>query len=362
MRRSILYPTVTILALAACPGNPIQINAQFLFLTPDFKRQQPAAMVDVQLLANGNVVGRDTTDMDGKASFTFTSDPGRLTYQVRLSNAGLTFSLASCGGPPAQFQGTVLESFDTTSSVRVGVPTADFSATMAWTYLNKATNIANAIPQFHMFFINACTGVMSFFNKANQTITVNLKSGGGLDETLYHEYGHAVMYQANGGPYDNTNCIPHYMGQTENVNCAWIEGWANFFAVYVNSILTPAGDTTFQGRQIERYTSPVVGDSGYRDEGRVTAALWDLYDGSDDANFSSDPGLGLPGCGDGNQGNQVSLSQMLGSMKLGDPNPNLRNFWQQLRFALSPQQRAFASIVLSYNWIPRGATCAAERP
>ena len=54
-------------------------------------------------------------------------------------------------------------------------------------------------------------------------------------DTMVHEYGHAVMANVYDGDFPPNDCpSPHYVQQTSGINCAWIEGWADFLVVPVN--------------------------------------------------------------------------------------------------------------------------------
>ena len=105
-----------------------------------------------------------------------------------------------------------------------------------------------------------------------------------------HEYGHKIMYTVYGDWMPPTACpSPHYVKSAHNDQCAWREGWANFFALVVNNdpvFLWPSGSTL-------NLETPTWGTSTWDDgdtvEGRVAAALWDMLDTTDDG---SDETLG----------------------------------------------------------------------
>ena len=105
-------------------------------------------------------------------------------------------------------------------------------------------------------------------------------------DVVIHEYGHNVMYNVYGGYWPPNSCpSPHFIWQKSNVNCAWREGWAEFFplAVNGNSIYThtegPSYDENFEtGTSI---TVPVWED-GDTVEGRMAGTLWDIFDSNSD--------------------------------------------------------------------------------
>jgi hypothetical protein len=110
-------------------------------------------------------------------------------------------------------------------------------------------------------------------------------------DVILHEYGHNIMWVAYGHWFPTTNCpSPHYYNVNEHVNCAWTEGWASFFplAAYNDKYFSD----THQGFQLNFESGPWSGwDCGYDVEGRVTAALWDIYDTADDGYESYDGGF-----------------------------------------------------------------------
>ncbi|MFZ3133235.1 fascin domain-containing protein [Methanothrix sp.] len=102
-------------------------------------------------------------------------------------------------------------------------------------------------------------------------------------DTSIHEYGHNVMYNKNGKWMPVTHCPDvHYMFTNEHVNCAWTEGWADFFPLLINGnpIYIWASGAS------ENLETPTWGtpnkDNGPGVEGRVAGALWDIYDSNKD--------------------------------------------------------------------------------
>lgn len=98
-----------------------------------------------------------------------------------------------------------------------------------------------------------------------------------------HEYAHNIMYSAYGNRFPSSYCpSPHYINTLVHVNCAWTEGWANFFAMAVNDdpiIHWPSG--SWMNLEI-----PTWGTQGWENgdgvEGRVTGTLWDILDSAND--------------------------------------------------------------------------------
>ncbi len=102
-------------------------------------------------------------------------------------------------------------------------------------------------------------------------------------DIVIHEYGHNVMYVIYGDWMPTSHCpSPHYINGHSHTNCAWTEGWANFFPLVVKS------DPVLEYRN--HYSidleAPTWGSSNWDDgddvEGRVAGALWDIFDSVDD--------------------------------------------------------------------------------
>lgn len=98
---------------------------------------------------------------------------------------------------------------------------------------------------------------------------------------VLHEYGHNVMYNVY-GLIPGWCPDPHYINLSSNVQCAWTEGWANFFAIAVNN------DPVFRWASgaSENLETPTWGTPGWQEgvtvEGRVAGALWDMLDSVND--------------------------------------------------------------------------------
>lgn len=156
--------------------------------------------------------------------------------------------------------------------VQVGFP-----ADKGINYCGERTNSDTA------FFFRSCNGVTA--------ILLGSRSGRNSD-TMAHEYGHFVMWYGYGSsawpnPDPPQVCPqPHRRGEESPAECAWKEGWAEFYAL------------TATGSPERRYTSTTIdfdcyygdgtpppswdrsGDQAFGQlvEGRVTAALWDFID------------------------------------------------------------------------------------
>jgi len=110
--------------------------------------------------------------------------------------------------------------------------------------------------------------------------------GGDADDTpdrVLHEMGHSVMYNIYGNympPFPN--CNPHYINLVSSAGCAWDEGWAHFWALWCTNDPVrhfPGGSGV--DLEVPTWGTPDW-DNGDQVEGRVSGALWDIYDSTND--------------------------------------------------------------------------------
>ncbi len=101
--------------------------------------------------------------------------------------------------------------------------------------------------------------------------------------TVVHEYAHNAMWNIYGEWMPVTSCpSPHYIQYISAANCAWTEGWANFYSMAVrneNFYAWPSGATL--NLETPHWTSSNW-DDGETVEGRVAGALWDAIDTAND--------------------------------------------------------------------------------
>lgn len=107
-------------------------------------------------------------------------------------------------------------------------------------------------------------------------------------ETVVHETGHLFMVNANGWWYADSNCFEHHINISSDVECAWAEGWAEFFPLVVNGdpcydFLNDPCEGVPDGNHYNlevhsRADDPDIFNWGDTVEGRVAASMYDLYD------------------------------------------------------------------------------------
>ena len=185
------------------------------------------------------------------------------------------------------------------------------------------------------------------FLQGSRQLFVNTRSPNYSPQVVYHEYGHALMYFAN-GKYSVDGCYSHRVREVVPATCAWSEGWADFFAMVVTK------KPTFQGDDLEHYRSDIMGTQGYNDEGRAAAGLWDLYDSANDCNEMHKPEYGqLDGC-DVNAHNTVSFATMMNVMSRNPADKaNVRSFYRNLAKQLDSTSKAMADQIMYYNYLSK---------
>jgi|CXWL01.1.fsa_nt_gi hypothetical protein len=171
------------------------------------------------------------------------------------------------------------------------------------------------------------------------------------DDSIYHEMGHAVMDQAYGS-VPGQNCSGHRVDVELDRSCSWTEGWANFFALVVKGthdgilkVSTPRGGGGVGAADFERYFATRVFDS--RNEGWVTAALWDLYDTADDGSGNPSAGFGRVGEADRNGASPIPFFEMVNALfHKSKPHLNAKEYLDVLR-RIAPQARVSPDIFTS---------------
>jgi hypothetical protein len=111
-------------------------------------------------------------------------------------------------------------------------------------------------------------------------------------DVILHEYGHFVMDQnwASFPPFPN--CGWHFPGVNTSLGCAWIEGWANYIQAAIQD--DPVySDTEEQKIEIDFENAPLAWDDP-RDEGSVTASLWDIHDPANESHDAVFDGINGP--------------------------------------------------------------------
>lgn len=320
----------------------------------------------VRLLEEGREVARATTDASGawSAAYSLTSAaPRRLTAEVTLQNQRLRV-LHECGGPGGllALRSDTDVHLGSADVVDFGVLRFDDAVAQLWrnataadrTFADLASPVCSTkqkceLPGITARRLNLClkpSGRAGFFPPRNE-IQITSKELE-VPDTLYHEFGHFVMSMAYGGGEPegsrDSDCSNHRFGVALHPGCAWSEGWAHFFALVAKNsidgkIKLRTGKNELADVDLEQYSSPIT---SYNDEGRVAAALWDLFDEHDDANPLTSPQddrsfWGSPADQDRNAGATVTMSELLSALwNPVEPHPTIRDYLDTLRQRVQP--------------------------
>jgi hypothetical protein len=110
---------------------------------------------------------------------------------------------------------------------------------------------------------------------------------------VHHEYGHNIMHNVYGVDYDERReaCDPnldHTYQALGNDGCAWNEGWATFIDLAVrNDPVYRWYDGGILDLEPPTYGTTNWPNNGDTVIGRVTGALWDIYDSVNDGSDES---------------------------------------------------------------------------
>jgi hypothetical protein len=108
-------------------------------------------------------------------------------------------------------------------------------------------------------------------------------------DTVVHETGHHYMFNATFWWWWDPSCWDHSMFSQEDINCAWSEGWADYFPLTVN--MDPCydfdtgpctGTPDVRNYNLESHGRGDQYPWGDAVEGRVAGALYDIFDSTND--------------------------------------------------------------------------------
>ncbi|MDE2402007.1 MAG: hypothetical protein KGL90_10115 [Burkholderiales bacterium] len=337
--------------------DPITVRGRFMFQDIDgvFKPLVNGAvhLWDSDTFGDEHL-GMVATDWDGRWSFTVNNDDGwfqdgrDIYYTLKLDTTRL--SLGTCNFLAGSYEwksavhndlsdGTVLDFGNETA-------TTDMDALKVWSTLNLAWNHSVTVGGFDPGKVDGCfPGSGTFFNGK-----INIEAGD-VDgpDSITHEYGHGVMARAYSGG-DPSPGGSHGFGDCgQNQALSWSEGWATGFMLTLRQdgrYNWHEGDT---GRAIENFSSTC--QTGESTEGRVAAAVLDMFDNANDDN-GGNLNRGRNGASDSNAANTVALSTMLRDTMVGTQHHNVIEFWNDLGGELSSAQRPAAQTIMNYNWMP----------
>jgi hypothetical protein len=156
-----------------------------------------------------------------------------------------------------------------------------------WLFLNLSTTKQTSLTRFGYsrpeLKVTVSTNASSTIRYNSGEDRVYLDRTSGFDPYYgwfapAHEHGHAYHEKALGGIPSVTNCNPHYLSGASSLSCAYVEGWADFFAGFVRGDLLVATDgSDYKFEHNSYYTASA---DGSKIEGPVAAFFYDLVDGS----------------------------------------------------------------------------------
>ena len=140
---------------------------------------------------------------------------------------------------------------------------------------NKLNTGPSWTPTFTVDAVFPASTTGSQYDPVNKKISI-VSGDGTVPSLIIHEYGHAVMHMLfTAFPVGNNCPTSHNFSDPSSGNCAWTEGWADFFQAYVRNI----GNYDFGiGTPINLETIDRFGPTF---EKAVAGALWDIFDAVD---------------------------------------------------------------------------------
>jgi hypothetical protein len=322
----------------------------------------PMANTEIQVwdydrLTPDDLLGKTTTDANGAYSITVTNDDGPggggvdiyllITSYRPVVNQYMLIPDGEGSYFPSYYAWRSTTTDDiTTPSVAINFQiTENAPAASVWSGASSAyylASTATSIPvrSWDVRYPGFVPG--TFFNGA----VINIDAANNSPVVVGHEYGHAVMYQAYGGQMGPGGT--HYFCQPASTGLAWSEGFATFFGLA--AIGSPDGQMHWsvgdEGVSMENWSCNIHDLN--TDEGRVAAALWDLYDAPDDNNGGS-ADRGRNGFSDANSANRVGIRTMLDTL-LVRRQTTATEYWTDLKARLTAAQSPGATQIISYNY------------
>jgi hypothetical protein len=296
-------------------------------------------------------LGTTGTDWNGNWSMSVNNDDGILAdgrdiyYSFRLVNTRL--GLTKCSGE-YRWSSAVHDNVSDGSVVDFGTETAgsDSNSLIVWARLNNAWNHVSTVGGQDPGLINACFPASA--TNTSRDGTVNVKDSDFDGDGITHEYGHALMFKANGSD-PSPGGAHSFGGCNQNQALSWSEGWATGFmlsALPDHKYNWHFGDT---GRELEANSNSCR--TGETTEDWVAASLLDMMDSTNDTN-GGDQNLGRNSYGDNNSSNRISLASMYRDTMWGNsPNNDVLQFWYALAGELPQAQKNPGQEVMYYNWM-----------
>ena len=164
------------------------------------------------------------------------------------------------------------------------------------------SNLGYDVPSLEVYWMEGrCFG--TYYDTVNTKMWLDGNNGicpvNHYTDIVYHEYGHHLMVSVYNDhdsdlPYVTADCSNHNPLTNINNECAWVEGWGSFVPTMIKNDSTNTefiwnGGSSITDININYEDGYVYAflnipqtdfPSGADNEGRVTAGLWDLIDGT----------------------------------------------------------------------------------
>lgn len=167
--------------------------------------------------------------------------------------------------------------------------------------------------------------------------------------TVGHEYGHAVQ-DFFGDNISGSSCPNlHYEYLDTDQQCAWEEGFADFFGTGVAEL-----PGLLEARIFDE--GGITSAQALRTEACVSRALWDLYDSSNDSYHTGDVGRDLYSTG---------LATFLSVLKAYDCKGSFSTFWTRWKQAGKPKHLPVQAIrynFINFNTVPAWTSIPNQTP
>jgi hypothetical protein len=256
----------------------------FRYYNEDTRTYQPVpnaevnvSCLDASFAVSSTQVVRTATD----GAFSFTCPGSYFDANIQLRTP-----YALVMGPQRQIAGIAY--FNESNGVSPVLNAENHYAAHVHGTLNRYVPLANSRfgvsrPQIPVLVHPTDSVFPIHYDQVNDTIKTNFKRVFGQDGIFVtvHEYGHAFQWRAVEPPADYY-CNPsgqHIIDQQYTKSCAFVEGWATFFAAWL------AGDQLdgrygYSDYYIESQTYYSGGKDGMQVEGSVAGFFYDLVDAS----------------------------------------------------------------------------------
>lgn len=281
-------PGRTVPASVAPVGQPSRVvsvsRGIFRYYNEDTRTYQPVpnAEVNVSCLdTNFAVVSRQVVRTASDGAFSFSCSGSYFDANIQLRN---TYALVM--GPQRQIAGIAY--FNEGNGTSPVLNAENHYAAHVHVTLNKYVPLANSrfgvSRPFIPVLVHPTDSVFPIhYDQVNDTIRTNYKRVFTQDGTFVtvHEYGHAYQWRAVEPPADYY-CNPtgeHHVNQQYTKSCAFVEGWATFFAAWLAGDVLD-GRYAYSDYYIENQTYYSGGKDGMQVEGSVAGFFYDFVDSS----------------------------------------------------------------------------------